>query len=78
MLGFPFALGDRITKAMPPPVMGQDMPLAGIFDPDHPRYAEAGELRALYEAEPDVRDRGRHRARAGGPEAAGRRARGRA
>jgi DNA polymerase III subunit alpha len=54
VLGYPFALGDRITKAMPPPVMGKDMPLTGIFDPAHPRYAEAAEFRTLYSSEPDV------------------------
>ena len=53
--GFPYALGDRITKAFPPAVMGKDVPLSGIFDPDHQRYGEAGELRALYEAEAEVR-----------------------
>jgi DNA polymerase-3 subunit alpha len=55
VLGFPYALGDRITKAFPPAVMGKDIPLSGIFDTDHPRYGEAGELRALYEAEAEVR-----------------------
>jgi DNA polymerase III subunit alpha len=54
VLGYPFALGDRITKAMPPPVMGRDVPLTGIFDSSHQRYAEAAEFRALYEAEADV------------------------
>src|SRR5256886_4197989 len=54
VLGYPFALGDRVTKAMPPPVMGKDIPLSGIFDPAHARYAEAGEFRQLYESEPDV------------------------
>jgi DNA polymerase III subunit alpha len=55
VLGFPYALGDRITKAFPPAVMGKDVPLAGVFDPTHPRYGEAGEIRALYEAEAEVR-----------------------
>src|SRR6266699_776312 len=55
VLGFPYALGDRITKAFPPAVMGKDIPLSGIFDSDHPRHSEAGELRALYEAEAEVR-----------------------
>jgi len=54
VLGYPFALGDRITKAMPPAVMGKDIPLGGIFDPGHPRYPEAVEFRQLYEGEPDV------------------------
>ncbi len=53
-LGLPYALSDRITKAMPPAVMGKDIPLAGIFDSSHSRYKEAGEFRALYETEPDV------------------------
>jgi DNA polymerase-3 subunit alpha len=54
VLGYPYALGDRMTKAMPPPVMGKDIPLSGIFDPGHPRYQEAAEFRALCESEPDA------------------------
>ncbi len=56
ILGFPFSMGDRITKAMPPAVMGKDVPLKQIFDPQHPRYGEGGEFRALYEAEADVKN----------------------
>ncbi|HEX6232270.1 MAG TPA: DNA polymerase III subunit alpha, partial [Jiangellaceae bacterium] len=55
VLGFPFAMGERITKAMPPAVMGKDIPLTGIFDDKHARYAEAGEFRSLYESDADVR-----------------------
>ncbi|MBO1766934.1 DNA polymerase III subunit alpha [Allobranchiibius sp. GilTou38] len=55
ILGFPFALGEQISKAMPPDVMGKGVPLTGLFDPKHPRYAEATEFRALYEAQPEVR-----------------------
>jgi DNA polymerase III subunit alpha len=55
VLGYPFAMGDRITKAMPPAVMGKDIPLSGIFNSEHPRYAEAGEFRALYDSDADVR-----------------------
>ncbi len=55
VLGFPYALGDRITKAFPPAVMGKDIPLSGIFDSGHPRYSEAGELRQLYEAEAEIK-----------------------
>ncbi len=54
VLGYPYALGDRITKAMPPAVMGKDIPLYGVFDPSHPRYGEAAELRTLRDTEPDV------------------------
>jgi DNA polymerase III subunit alpha len=55
VLGFPFAMGERITKAMPPAVMGKDVPLSGIFDESHPRYGEAGEFRSLYDDDADVR-----------------------
>ncbi|MDI1464848.1 DNA polymerase III subunit alpha [Catellatospora sp. KI3] len=55
VLGYPFAVGDKITKAMPPAVMGKDIPLTGIFDPNHPRYPEAVEFRALYESDPDAK-----------------------
>ena len=55
ILGYPFAMGDRITKAMPPSVMGKDVPLTGIFDPSHARYGEAGEFRSLYESDTDVK-----------------------
>ncbi|ROR93830.1 DNA polymerase III alpha subunit [Salana multivorans] len=55
VLGYPFAMGDRLTKAMPPAVMGKDISLTGMFDAKDKRYAEAGEFRALYEADPDAR-----------------------
>jgi len=55
VLGYPFSTGDRITKVMPPPVMGKDIPLAGIFDPEHSRYKEATEFRSLYEADAEVK-----------------------
>jgi DNA polymerase III subunit alpha len=54
VLGHPFAMGDRITKVMPQPVMGKDMPLSAVFDTGNPRYKEAAEFRQLYETDPDV------------------------
>jgi len=47
VMGFPFAMGEKLTKAMPPSVMGKDISLAGIQDPQDKRYAEAGEFREL-------------------------------
>jgi DNA polymerase-3 subunit alpha len=55
VLGYPFAMGERVTKVMPPPVMGKDVPLNKIFDPTHDRYKEGGEFRALYEADVEVK-----------------------
>ncbi len=54
VLGYPFAVGERITKAMPPPVMGKDVPLNGLFDPTHKRYSEGGEFRALVDGDAEV------------------------
>ncbi|MGH3901187.1 MAG: DNA polymerase III subunit alpha, partial [Pseudonocardiaceae bacterium] len=51
-----YSVADRITKAMPAPVMGMDIPLNGIFDTNHKRYAEAAEVRALYEADPQAKE----------------------
>ncbi|MFF4831190.1 DNA polymerase III subunit alpha [Streptomyces sp. NPDC001315] len=55
VLGYPYAMGDRLTKAMPADVLGKGIDLNGITDPSHPRYSEAGEIRAMYENEPDVK-----------------------
>ncbi|GII52573.1 DNA-directed DNA polymerase [Planotetraspora thailandica] len=55
VLGYPFLVGEKITKAFPPAVMGKEIPLTGIFDDKHPRYAEATELRKLYEEDQDVK-----------------------
>ena len=55
ILAYPFAMGDRITKAMPAAVMGKDIPLKEIFNPEHKRFGEGGEFRALYDNDADVR-----------------------
>jgi DNA polymerase-3 subunit alpha len=49
-----FSMADRISKAMPPAVMGKDIPLSGIIDPSHPRYGEAAEVRTLLDTDPTV------------------------
>ena len=58
VLGYPPQLGDKIAKAMPPLVMGQDLPLAACFSPMpgyEARYGEASELRALYQDDAEVK-----------------------
>src|SRR5690606_34499004 len=44
-----YAIADKITKALPPPIMAKDIPLSGIVDPQHERYGEAAEVRSLIE-----------------------------
>jgi DNA polymerase III subunit alpha len=55
VLGFPFSMGEKLTKAMPPAVMGKDIPLTGILDPAHDRYKEAGDVRMLLDTDPDAK-----------------------
>ena len=49
-----FQMADRINGALPPAIMAKDIPLSGITDPEHARYAEAAEVRSLIETDPDV------------------------
>ena len=53
VLGYPYALGEKLTKSLPPSVMGKDISLSGVFDVNDERYGEASELRALYDTDPD-------------------------
>jgi len=53
VLGYPYAIGEKLTKALPPSVMGKDITLSGVFDSKDARHGEAGEFRQLYETDPD-------------------------
>lgn len=55
ILGYPFAMGERIVKAMPADVMGKGVPLADLHNKEHPRYHEGSEIRQLYAEDPDVK-----------------------
>ena len=57
VLGYPYLVGDKIAKLMPPLIMGRDTPLRACFDvvPGHEEgYKMASELRTLYESDPDA------------------------
>jgi DNA polymerase-3 subunit alpha len=47
ILDFPFSTGDRLTKALPAMVLGKDISLDAIENPDAERYSEAAEFRKL-------------------------------
>ncbi|WP_199430232.1 DNA polymerase III subunit alpha [Qaidamihabitans albus] len=49
-----YAIADKISKALPPPIMAKDISLSGIVDPEHERYAEAAEVRSLIENDEEV------------------------
>ena len=58
VLGYPYPLGDKIAKLMPPLVMGRDTPLKYCFEEDVKHKAgfqAAADLRALCEIDPDVK-----------------------
>ncbi|MFM8384121.1 MAG: DNA polymerase III subunit alpha, partial [Actinomycetota bacterium] len=55
VLGYPFAIGDRLTKALPPAIMGKDISLSGVFDKSHERFQEAQEFRNIYEEDQEAK-----------------------
>ena len=58
VLGYPYAVGDKVAKAMPPLVMGRDTPLAACLEvaPGHTDgYKMAADLRVMYDTDPDAR-----------------------
>ena len=58
VLGYPYGLGDKIAKSLPPLVMGRDTPLKYCFERDErflDGYQAASELRGMYEADEEVK-----------------------
>lgn len=63
VLGYQYALGDRVAKAMPPSILGRDATLDQCLQPPGPEadgavreyYSNASGLRDLYQADPDAR-----------------------
>ena len=55
VLDYPFAMGDRITKVLPPDIMGKGVPLTDLFNKENKRYGDAAEFRALHDSDADVR-----------------------
>ncbi|MBK8469759.1 MAG: DNA polymerase III subunit alpha [Candidatus Phosphoribacter sp.] len=56
VMGHPFAMGEKLTKAIPADVMGKGISLHGIFDPEISRYAEAADFRALHDGDPQAQE----------------------
>jgi len=59
VLGMPYAVGDKVAKAMPPLVMGRDTPLYACLE-KHEKYEDgykmAGELRDMYATNPEAKE----------------------
>ena len=58
VLGYPYAVGDKVAKAMPPLVMGRDTPLHACLE-KHPKFEDgfkmATDLRDMYANDDDAR-----------------------
>ncbi|MGH8984022.1 MAG: DNA polymerase III subunit alpha [Acidimicrobiia bacterium] len=58
VLGYPYVVGDKIAKLMPPLIMGRDTPLRACLEKvtgHDDGYKMAAELRTLYETDPDAK-----------------------
>jgi len=58
VLGYPYIVGDKIAKLMPPLIMGRDTPLRACFERNEKYedgYKMAAELRALYDVDDDAK-----------------------
>ena len=75
VLGYPYAMGERITKAMPPSVMGKDIPLGGDLRPQPSRLRRGGGVAGAVRHRPGRQADRRHRPPAREPQAAVGRAR---
>ena len=53
VLAKPYAVGEKLTKAMPPMVLGRDVSLDDVVNKESERYSEAAEFRELVENDPD-------------------------
>ncbi|MFM1950871.1 MAG: polymerase subunit alpha, partial [Actinomycetota bacterium] len=47
VLAMPYSVGEKLTKAMPPMVLGRDVSLNELIDPAAERYSEAAEFREI-------------------------------
>ncbi|HXD61714.1 MAG TPA: DNA polymerase III subunit alpha [Lacisediminihabitans sp.] len=54
VLGMPYSVGEKLTKAMPPAIMGKDIGLADVLNRDAPRYKEASDFRTVLETDPEA------------------------
>jgi DNA polymerase-3 subunit alpha len=53
VLAMPYSVGEKLTKAMPPMVLGRDIALNDMIDKTSERYKEAQDFRDLIEGDDD-------------------------
>ena len=58
VLGYPFIVGDKISKALPPAIMGRDAPLSACLELEEEHeasFTQASKFRDIYASDPDAR-----------------------
>lgn len=55
VLGFPFGMGEKLTKVVPPPIAGKEITLDAVFNEKHPRYKETADLRTVVTTDPEAK-----------------------
>ncbi len=54
VLGMPYAVGEKLTKAMPPAIMGKDISLGDVRNKDAERYKEAADIRGILDTDAEA------------------------
>jgi DNA polymerase III subunit alpha len=54
VLGYPYSLGDRMSKAFPEQIMGKTLSLSEAYDPENPRFTDAEDFRTLVQRDRDA------------------------
>jgi len=54
VLGMPYSVGEKLTKAMPPAIMGKDIALGDVRNKDAERYKEAADIRGIIETDAEA------------------------
>ncbi|MGV8880613.1 MAG: DNA polymerase III subunit alpha [Rhodoglobus sp.] len=54
VLGMPYSVGEKLTKAMPPAIMGKDISLGDVMNKSAERYKEAADLRGIIETDAEA------------------------
>lgn len=55
VLGYPYSVGDKMSKAYPEMIMGKTVSLSEVIDEDHARYSDGEDFRNLINRDSDSR-----------------------
>jgi DNA polymerase-3 subunit alpha len=55
VMGFPYGMGEKLSKAVPPMIAGRDMSLGEMYDTENPRFKESAQFREVIEESADTK-----------------------